>query len=134
MAKAELVRQVCVTTSNEVGEFANVAGVLADAGINMSAICAWGEKDKAQFVFLTNSNAKALAALAAKGLKATEQEAVALMLEDKVGATATVAKKIKGAGINLDYVYGTACGCQGSTCLMVLVSKESAKLRNCLNA
>ena len=134
MGIAKIVKQVFVTTKNETGEFFEVTQVLAEAKVNITGICAWGVQDKAYFALLTNNNAKAVAALSAKGMQATEQEAVAVMLEDKIGAARTIAKKIRDAGINLDYVYGTSCGCKDATSLLVIISKENAKVVSCLNA
>lgn len=133
MIKAKLVKQVVTTTKNEMGMFENVTSVISEAKVNITGICAWSKDDKAFFALLTDNNAKAVSALSAKGMEVKEQEAVAVMLEDKVGAAQTLAKKIKDAKINLDYVYGTTCGCKDTGALMVLVSKENAKLISCLN-
>jgi hypothetical protein len=128
MSQAKLVKQVVATTPNETGEFFKVTSALADAQVNLKGICAWGQGIEAHFALLTDNNAKAIAALSAKGIKANEEEAVAVILEDKIGAAGTIAKKIKEANINLEYVYGTTCGCKDTSALLVLVSKENAKI------
>ena len=133
MEKAKLEKHVVAITDNQAGMFAEVASVLAEAKVNLKAICAWSMQDKAHFAILTNNNAKAIQALKAKGFQVEEQEVVTMNLQDKVGSAAEIAKKIQARGINLDYVYGTTCGCPNSTALLVLVSKENAKLVSALN-
>ena len=132
MSKAKLVKQVVATTPNETGEFFKVTSALADAQVNLKGICAWGKESEAHFALLTDNNAKAMAALSAKGIKTTEEEAVAVALEDKVGAAGTIAKKIKEANIDLKYVYGTTCGCKDTSALLVFASLDNAKIISCL--
>jgi hypothetical protein len=132
MNKVKLVKQIVATTGNDVGEFFKITTILTEAKVNLTGICAWGQETEAHFALLTDNEARAMAALSAKGIKTAEQEAVAVMLEDKVGAAQTIAKRIKEAGINLDYVYGTTCGCKDTNALLILVSKENAKIISCL--
>lgn len=133
MEKAKLEKHVVAITDNQAGMFAQVASALTEAKVNLKAICAWSMQDKANFALLTNNNAKAMQVLKAKGYKVEEQEVVTLILQDKVGSAAEIAKKIQAKGINLDCVYGTTCGCPNATALLVLVSKENAKLLSALN-
>ena len=133
MGKARLEKQLIASCDNKVGKFADVTAVLAEAKVNLKAICAWGMEGKAYFAFLTSDNVKASSGLKSKGFKVEEHEAVAVNLEDKIGAAAAIAKKIKAAGIDLEYVYGTTCGCKDSSALLVLESKENAKLVSVIN-
>ncbi len=133
MSKAQLNKQILVTTNNKVGEFANVTTALSDANVNLKGICAWGEEGKARFALLADNPAAAKSALKNKGFQVSETDVVTVLLEDKVGAAAAVAKKIKDAGINLDYVYGTVCGCAQTSAMLVISSKENAKIISVLN-
>lgn len=133
MGKARIEKQLLVTADNKVGMFADVTSAVSDTKVNLKAICAWGMEGKAYFALLTSDNAKAQGALKAKGFKVEEQEAVVVNLEDKVGTAASIAKKIKAAGVNLEYVYGSNCGCKDTSALLVLVSKDNAGLLNALN-
>ena len=133
MSAAKLEKQIFVQTNNKVGTFAEIAEAVAGANVNLRGICAWSVKNEAFFALLTDNNAKAIAGLTKKGLKAQEQDAVTVALDDKVGAAAALAKKIKDAAIDLNYIYGTTCGCGSGPALMVLVSKENTKLASVLN-
>ncbi len=134
MNKAKSVKQIIVTTKNEVGKFAEVATAVAEANVNLRALCAWGEADKAVFAMVTDNNEKAKRALAPKGWKVDEKDAVCILLDDRIGAAADIAKTIKNAGIDLQYAYGTSCACEGATALLILVSKENEKILEALNA
>lgn len=128
MAKAKLAKQLNIETANKVGMFAEVSEAVTDAGVNIIAICAYAMDNKATFMIITNDNNKVKAVLAKKGFKVEEVGVVTVMLEDKVGQAKDIASKIKKAGINLDYLYGTTCGCADTEALMVISSKENAKV------
>jgi hypothetical protein len=133
MSKATIKKQILATAKNEAGMLAELASIVSAAGVNLTGICAWSEGGQAKFALLTDNNAKTISAFSAKGIQAIEQEAVTIMLEDKIGSLAQIAQKIKKSGISLDYCYGTTCGCEGSSSLLVLVSKENTKIVSCLN-
>ncbi|MDD5574013.1 MAG: hypothetical protein PHH75_02420 [Candidatus Omnitrophica bacterium] len=134
MSAATVNKQVLVTTSNKAGEFAAITAALSDAKVNLVGICAWSEGDKANFALLADNITAAKNALKAKGYQVAEEDVITVKLEDKVGAAADIAKKIKDAGINLDYVYGTVCGCADTKALLVVGSKEKTKILSVLNA
>ena len=133
MSAATVNKQVLVTTSNIAGEFAAITAALSDAKVNLVGICAWSEGDKANFALLADNITAAKNALKAKGYQVAEEDVITVKLEDKVGAAADIAKKIKDAGINLDYVYGTVCGCADTKALLVVGSKEKTKILSVLN-
>lgn len=133
MSKATIRKQILVTAKNETGMLAEIASIASAAKVNLTGICAWSEENQAKFALLTDNNAKTMSALSAKGMQATEQEVVTIMLEDKIGSLAEIAQKIKKSGISLDYCYGTTCGCKGSSSLLVMISKENPKVASCLN-
>lgn len=134
MAKAKLTKELAVSTANKVGMFAEVAAAVTDTGVNIVAICAYAMEDKAIFRIITSDNNKAKAALTKKGYKTEESDVVTVMLVDKVGQAKEIAAKIKNSGINLDYLYGTTCGCANNESLMVIGSKENAKVISAIGA
>ncbi|MFA5038734.1 MAG: hypothetical protein WC732_03540 [Candidatus Omnitrophota bacterium] len=129
----KLNKQVLAVTSNKTGEFASVTGALAEAGINLTGLCAWGENEKAYFALLTQNNAKAMEALKKKGIEVSEEAVVTILLDDKAGSAAAIALKLKNAGVSLDYVYGTSCGCRETEAMLILKSKDNAKILAALN-
>jgi len=134
MAKAKLTKQLAVETSNKIGMFVEVTGAIADAGANIISICAYGDNNKALFYLIASNNKKAKIALLKKGFKVTEKEVITIALKDKVGQAKEIAEKIKEAGISLDYVYGTTCGCKDKGALIVIGTKDKNKLVSVLNS
>ena len=109
MADIRKVQQLTVTTADKPGMLAEVASVVAEQKVNIEAICAYGQKGKAIFYLVTSDNAKAKQALLAKGWQVKEEEVVMLDLENKPGALANVAAKLKAQNVNLKFCYGTTC-------------------------
>lgn len=133
MAKASIAKQLTVETKNKVGMLAEVTGVIAAAGANITAVCAYQQEGKAYFSVLTNNNAKAQKALEQKGHTVKEEDVVSVMLEDKVGQAKTIAEKIKAAGIDLLYIYGSTCGCADTQALLVIGSKDNIRVVSAIN-
>lgn len=133
MAKASLIKQLKVEADNKVGTLADVSGAIAETGVNITAICGYGIEGKAFFYIVTSDNTKVISALSQKGYKVGENEVVAVKLEDKVGQAKEIANKIKAAGIDLEYIYGSTCGCADTQALLVINSKENAKVVSAIN-
>jgi len=134
MAQAKLAKELIVGADNKVGMLAEVSGLVAEAGVNISAISAYAMGEKAIFRFVTSDNDKAENVLVAKGFKVDECEVVVANLPDKVGQAKEISEKIKQAGINLDYIYGSTCGCADTPALMVIGSKENQKVVETINS
>ena len=77
------------------------------------------------FLLITDNNQKALPGLKSKGYNTKEEDVVAINLVNKVGSASSMAKKLKDANINLNYIYGST----GSTpdALMIFKSDNNAK-------
>ena len=133
MAGAILSKQLTVETQNKLGMFAEVTGTISGAGVNIVAICAYGMGDKAVFYVVTNNNASAQTALKKKGMAVKEEDVVTVMLDDTIGTAKAMADKIKAAGIDLGYIYGSACGCVDTKALLVMKAKDNAKLIKAIN-
>ncbi|MFH1622175.1 MAG: ACT domain-containing protein [Candidatus Omnitrophota bacterium] len=134
MAQAKLARELVVSADNKVGMLAEVSGIVADAGVNILAISAYAMAEKAIFRIVTSANDKAENVLVQKGFKVEENEIVAVNLPDKVGQAKEIANKIKNASINLDYIYGSTCGCADTQSLMIIGSKENQKVVDAINS
>jgi hypothetical protein len=129
MAKARIGKQLWAVTENKVGMLADVSAAVSASGVNIQAICAYGMEDKAHFMLVTDNNQKAMSSLQAQGYEVSEQDVVILGLPNRVGILKETADKLKTAGINLEYIYGTTC-CKECDCdtLLVLTSDNNAKV------
>jgi hypothetical protein len=125
MAKATKVNNLIVETPDKVGMMAKVCSAISDAGVNIKAISASVKARKGHFMLLTEDNSKAKEALKSAGLKVKEEEAVAVELEDEVGAAKRMAQKLAYAKVNLKYCYGSTGN--GTTALLVFNSSNNEK-------
>lgn len=107
---AQLVKEISIKSENKPGMLAKVTGPIKEAGVSIVAACAWGEKDKANFLLLTENNAKAVEALKKAGFSPSENEVVTASLPHKVGSLAETAQKLGQGGIDIYYCYVTAAG------------------------
>lgn len=131
MKIAKIVKQVIAETENRIGMLAEVTGTLAIAGVNILAICAYGMQGKATFMLIADNSRKAASGLKSKGYKVSEEDVVLVNLANKRGTAAKMAKKLKDAGINLHYIYGTTSS--ASKAPVVFTSNDNAKALTVLN-
>lgn len=115
MAKAKKVKQLSFMMPDRAGLLSEVTTALANKKVNISAICAYGMQGEANFMFTTDSNAKAKKALAPLGIEIKEDDVCSVELTNKPGELQKVAKKLADAGINIIYMYGTTAAGRSAT-------------------
>jgi hypothetical protein len=99
------VEQISVFLENTSGRLAEVAGVLADAGVNIRALSL---ADTAEFGILrliVDQNDRAKQALKEGGFTVARTEVVALEVPDRPGGLARILRGLDDAGINVEYMY-----------------------------
>jgi len=101
-------KQLKVVTDNKVGRLSEVAGLVADKGVNIGNICAYTSDKEAIIYLLTSDNARARKALEGKGFRIEEEEVILLRLWNRAGSLAAVTARLKKNGIDIEYVYGTS--------------------------
>lgn len=117
MAKATKVKQLSFSLPNRPGLLNEVTSAIANAKVNITAICAYEMGETAYFVMNVDSNAKAKKALSGIGADVKEEDVVVVEMPNKVGELEKVAKRIAEAGINIEYVYGTTSTGKTSACI-----------------
>lgn len=131
MANVHLIKEIRLETGDRPGMLEEISGALADNKINIKHIAAYTIEGKAHFMIVTENNEKAYQALRSKGYVASEKEVVLLKLTDKVGTLNKVSEKIKAAGINLSYIYGTTCA-DACDSQLIMSSDDNKKLAQIL--
>jgi hypothetical protein len=128
-----LKKELAVSVSNRVGVLADIAGALAEKGINIQAIDGYClTKAKAEIRLLATNNAavkKALKDLGYKSIK--ENEVLAFGLTNRPGALKGMAQKLAASGVDIKYMYGTACS-QGCPAVIVFSTSNNKKARSIL--
>ncbi|MBU1044312.1 MAG: hypothetical protein KJ915_07955 [Candidatus Omnitrophica bacterium] len=116
-----------------IGTLADISQWLADKGINIKAVCAYADANKAHFLFVTSDNKKAMEILRSKELEATEDEVVVVEIQDKVGMLKDLAKKLKTAEIDIKYIYGSALASPNAASVIVFDSDDNQNAIHVIN-
>ena len=95
------MKQITVLVRNEIGIAATVAAALAERGVNIENFNIEGVEDRGIIVLTVDKYDEALRALRDHGFQAITQDVILVRLEDKPGALAEVAKRLRDAGLDL---------------------------------
>jgi len=114
------VTQLVVTLANRAGTLAQLCSTLGKAGVNVSAFVAPEIKGKGKVRLLVDNPDKAKEALKAAKLRFSEEEAIAMELDNRPNALGEVAEKLAQAKISIKYACATVT--EGSAKGTVLLS------------
>ncbi len=95
------MKQLTVLVPNELGIAARLTTCLAERGINIEEIDVESVEDHGVVVLNVDRYDEALRALSDQGFRVITQDTLLVRLEDKPGALAAVAVRLKDAGIDL---------------------------------
>ena len=124
MGNAIIGKQLMISVNNQVGALAEAARIVAEAGINLIAVCAYVIDRKGFILFVTEDNNKAKGVLRAKKYDVREEEIILMSLDNKPGTLKAITEKIANAGIDLTLLYGSVEE-KGKTSKIVLVSENN---------
>jgi len=107
------VTQIAVTLESRAGTLAKLCSTLGKAGVNISAVVAPETRKnlvsgRGKVRLLVDNPDKAKDALKAAKIRFSEEEAIAVELDNRPSALGEVAEKLAQARINIKYVYATA--------------------------
>src|SRR4030042_5231743 len=127
MAKARKVKEIRLSMPNKVGLLSEVTTAVANAKVNINAICAYVLENNAFFNLITSSNTKAKKALALLGFGIEEKDVIQVELPNKPGELQKVAKRIADAGIDIDFMYATTAGGKAAGVLKTADDQKAMK-------
>ncbi len=119
--------QLVLSLESKPGVLAQVSSTLARAGVNITALCAaeaTGGRGKIRL--LVDNAARAAEALKAAKFRASQEEVLALTLDNRPGALAEVAEKLARARVNIKCAYATTPSGGGSGPATVVLSVSNA--------
>ena len=125
--------EVFLTAPNRIGLLEEICKSISESGVNIRAICAYVVDDKALFRIVTSDNTKTKEILEANNYSVEKKEVVIVELPDKVGELYNLASKVKDAGVDLNYIYGTTVAPQENA-ILVLSSNNNEKVLDLLSA
>ncbi len=114
-----------VLTPDEPGIFGRVLSTLANAGINLRALCVSSVGEKGRFQIVSSDNPKAEKALKTLGYKVRTRKVVLVETGDRIGAGAEIGALLGTAAIDIRYAYSTCPG--GGRTLMVFQTSNNRK-------
>ena len=100
-AHATTMQRIVIMAENRIGVIAQIAGTLAEGGVNLNSIATENEGQHGVVIITTDRTDHALAILNEAGFKAVSDEAVLVQLLDQPGALANLASELTGAGLNI---------------------------------
>ena len=114
-----------VITPNEPGILGRVLGTLANAGVNLKALCAYSEGNKGVFLLVTSDNKKAEKSLKALKYEVKSRKVVAIKIDDRIGAGAEIGALLGNAAVDIEYCYGTSA--ETGKAILVLNTNKNQK-------
>jgi hypothetical protein len=108
--KVEEATELHVITPNEPGILGRVLGTLANAGVNLKALCAYSDEGQGHFLLITADNKKAERSLKALGYKVKTNRVITVEIGDRIGAGAEIGALLGNAVVDIDHCYGTSAG------------------------
>lgn len=119
------MKQLTVLVPNEVGIAAKLTTCLAEHGVNIEEINIEGVEDRGIVVLIVDRYDEALRALSDEGFRVITQDTLVIRLEDRPGALATVAVRLKDAGLDLRSMHILSRHESGT--IVSLVASDNAK-------
>ena len=126
MAKVTKVKQLVFEIRNRVGALAEISAMLSAARVNIKAICAYSMGKKGYFMLVTSNNTKAKRALAKLKIKTSSEDVIAAEMSNQVGQLKKTTARISDAGIDIEYMYGTAGTGKAAICIFKTANDNKA--------
>lgn len=119
------MKQITVLVPNKPGQVAAIAEALAKRGVNVESFSVQGHGEDGFVMLVVDKYDEALRALRDAGYKAVTQDALLIRLEDKPGGLATVAVRLKDAGLDVRSMHIVRR--TGDFSVVSLVASDNAK-------
>jgi len=99
------VKQIAISLENMPGKFLEVSECLGAEGINIRAISVADTSDVSTVRFVADATEKCTNVLKSHGYSVRETDVIAVEVPDHPGGLEAVLKPLKGANINVHYLY-----------------------------
>lgn len=127
----EIATQLAIFLTNQPGALARVGDALAEAGINILALCTSDTTDHTVLRLVPSEPRKALFLLEERGMLVVETDVLLIEGDNRPGTLARIARRLAKARINIEYLY-----CSSSPAarkgLLVLRVKNPARAKAAL--
>ena len=99
------VKQISISLENVPGKFLEVSERLGTEGVNIRAISVADTSDVSTVRFVADTPEKCINVLRSHGYAVKETDVIAVEVPDHPGGLQAVLKPLKGANINVHYLY-----------------------------
>ena len=99
------VEQITIFLENQSGRLAEVASILAEAGVNIRGLSLADSADFGILRLIVNDTEKAQKVLKAQGFTMAKTEVVAVEVRDQPGYLARMLNTLKANQVNVEYMY-----------------------------
>ncbi len=99
------VEQISVFLENKAGRLAEVARILAEAGVNIRALSLADTSDFGILRLIVNDNNRAKEALKQHGFTVGKTDVVAVEVEDRPGGLHRILDVLFRSNVNVEYMY-----------------------------
>jgi len=123
-----ITTQFTLYMENRPGMLARVTKLLADAKVNIEGISASGSTDIGLVQIVTSNVEKTRKLLRKAAIPFVAQDVALMPLRNRPGELARVISKIARSGMNINYVYATACEGQGCRCYAIISAPNLKKV------
>lgn len=122
-----ITKQFTLYLENKPGSLASVTSELAKNKVNIEGISVATSADVGIVQLVTDSPVKTRRVLHDKHIAFTTQDVAVLALRNEPGALAEVAARLAKKGVNINYVYATACDCNQGCRVLAVISAPDLK-------
>ncbi len=119
--------QLTLTLESRSGVLARISRLLADAGVNITALCAAETTGRGKIRMVVTNPARAKAALKAAKLRYGEERALALTLRNRPGALARVTGKLAKGRVNIKCAYATTTRAGSARVILSVSNPDKAR-------
>lgn len=126
-----LKKQFTLYLENRPGELARITRTLAREKINIEGISAYTSADVGLVQIVVSNAPRTRAVLRKADVAYTIQDVALITLPNKPGALAEITAKIAESGLNISYLYATACtSAKKSHCSAVISAPNLTRVRD----
>src|SRR5262244_1986857 len=115
------ITQISVSLENKPGALARLCSALGKEGVNLSAVFVPEATGRGRVRLVVDKTTQARDVLKAHKIRFSEEDAMALVLDNRPGALAEVAEKLADARINIRYAYATTPPEPGRATIIIAV-------------
>jgi len=131
MAKAKIVKQLIITTPNEVATLDKISTTLKDAGISISHLCGSAFDEEARFMVVVSNPDKALQIFQKMEYEVSLEDVLEVEFDNASGTLSPIAGILGAAGVDIKYIFGTTA--DSNKVIGIISTNDNQKALNLIN-